>query len=402
MEFKAGGGALFACMWGVAFCVTGLPLYTLGVFAQPISAEFGWRLSDFSLAPLFVQGGLVVSVPVVGFLIDRYGARRIALISIPVLAAAVASLSTLQGSLVAFLALALAIPLLGGGASGITYARVVNGWFSVARGRALGLLAGAIGLMSIFGPRVVQLVVDAYGWRIGYLIVAAAVLSPLPVAWLLLREKREMSSANTSRHAQLAAEPGIDAPQALSSRLFATLALGFICIAIPTGAMIFIVVPFLTSQGMERADAAALAGIFGAASLTGRVVMGWVFDRVNAAWACALVFICGAIGLVVLALTGIEYAALCIGIVGFMLGTDVDAMSYLTARYFGMRAFGKIAAVIQASTSLFAGAGPFLLAKLAERAGGFTMPLLLLAGITLLGAIAMALVARKPFQFGAS
>src|SRR5271163_1522772 len=168
-EFRHGWTVLVAAIVGVSLCVTGLPNYAIGLFIDPFSREFGWSRSAISLWSVWQMGALACITPVVGVLIDRFGSRPIALISIPLFAAAIASMSLLAGDIRMLYLAAVATSILGGGTIVTLYSKTVNGWFRTGRGRALGFLGSGIALASIFGPRVLQQVVDRVGWRTGFL-----------------------------------------------------------------------------------------------------------------------------------------------------------------------------------------------------------------------------------------
>jgi MFS family permease len=132
------------------------------------------------------MGALACITPVVGVLIDRFGTRPIALISIPLFAAAIASMSLLGGDIRMLYLGAVATSVFGGGTIVTLYSKTVNGWFRAGRGRALGFLGSGIALASIFGPRAVQTVIDREGWRAGFIFLALLVLLVFPVVYFLL------------------------------------------------------------------------------------------------------------------------------------------------------------------------------------------------------------------------
>src|SRR5271154_315591 len=92
-EFRHGWTVLAAAIVGVSLCVTGLPNYAIGLFIDPLSREFGWSRSAISLWSAWQMGALACITPVVGVLIDRFGSRPVAMISIPLFAASIASMS---------------------------------------------------------------------------------------------------------------------------------------------------------------------------------------------------------------------------------------------------------------------------------------------------------------------
>src|SRR5580658_4574585 len=114
-EFRRSWKVLFAAMIGVSLCVTGLPNYAIGLFTDPLAREFGWSRSAISLWSAWQFGALACITPVAGVLMDRFGTRPVALISIPLFSAAIASMSLLQGDIRMLYAGAVMTSVLGGG-----------------------------------------------------------------------------------------------------------------------------------------------------------------------------------------------------------------------------------------------------------------------------------------------
>ena len=72
---------MLASTFGISLGMSPLPFYTIGVFAQPLAEEFGWGIDQimFGLVPFCVV--TVISAPMAGYLSDRFGVRKVALIS---------------------------------------------------------------------------------------------------------------------------------------------------------------------------------------------------------------------------------------------------------------------------------------------------------------------------------
>lgn len=68
-----------------------LPFYTIGVFAGPLGAEFGWGMGKILTAMMFFTVTAVIASPIVGFITDRVGPRRVVLTSIPLFSLAMMS-----------------------------------------------------------------------------------------------------------------------------------------------------------------------------------------------------------------------------------------------------------------------------------------------------------------------
>jgi predicted MFS family arabinose efflux permease len=391
-EFRIGWKVLLAAMIGVSLCVTGLPNYAVGLFIDPLSREFGWSRSAISLWTLWQMGALACITPVIGILIDRFGTRPIALISIPLFSAAIASMSLLGRDIRMLYFLGVATSVLGGGTIVTLYSKTVNGWFKVGRGRALGFLGSGIALASIFGPRAVQAVIDREGWRLGFVFLAFLVLLVFPVVYFLLFEKERDTAGQETAH-----KTGLTLGQAVRRPVFWYQGATYLLMSLQTNGLMITLVTYLTDQKLTRSEAAGRLGLFGASSLLGRLASGFVFDRFRAPPVCAAVYFLAAVATATLALFGVGFSSECIIVTGLALGSETDALSYLTARYFGMRAYGEIATLFAVGIAIGNGVGPYAISRLRETSGGYEVPFLVVAALTGIAASLMALLSRHPY-----
>jgi predicted MFS family arabinose efflux permease len=132
-------------------------------------------------------------------------------------------------------------------------------------------------------------------------------------------------------------------------------------------------------------------------SLLGRLASGFVFDRFRAPPVCAAVYFLAALAAAALAVFGVRLSSPCIIVTGLALGSETDALSYLTARYFGMRAYGEIATLFAVGIAIGNGIGPFAISRLRETSGGYEVPFLVVAALTAVAAALMALLDRHPY-----
>jgi MFS family permease len=395
LEFRSAWKVLVAAIVGVSLCVTGLPNYAIGLFIDPLSKEFGWSRSAISLWSVWQMGALACVTPVVGILIDRFGSRPIALVSIPLFAAAIASMSLLGGDIRMLYAGAVATSILGGGTIVTLYSKTVNGWFRTGRGRALGFLGSGIALASIFGPRALQIVVDRVGWRAGFQFLALIVLLAFPFVYFLLFERKMDSGAPE-------APPvfGLTLKEAVRTPVFWYQAVSYFLISLLTNGLMITLVPYLTDQNLTRAQAAGHLGLFGVSSLLGRLVSGFIFDRFRAPPVCAVIYFMATAATAALAFLGVGFSSVCIIVIGLALGSETDALGYLTARYFGMRAYGEIATLFAVGLAIGNGIGPFAVSRLHELSGGYAAPFLVVAALTGIAAVLMVLLSRHPYLKG--
>ncbi|WP_343716336.1 MFS transporter [Inquilinus sp.] len=364
-ELAAGWPVLVAATLGCAMGASSLPFYSLGSFIAPLQQEFGWARGDITTAFLCLTLVLAVIAPGLGWLIDRFGPRAVALAAIPGFALTLYLLSRFDGTLAGFYLCFGLAALLGGGTTPILYTRAVNGRFDAARGLALGLTLAGMGVMAIALPPLLAVVIGDHGWRAGYLMLAGFALLPWPFVLASLGGRRAAGPV-------AAAEAwGVERGVALRSRIFWTIAVGFCAIAIAVSALTVHMVPLLRDAGMDPLRAAGVASLTGFGVLLGRLVIGWLIDQFFAPRVAAAIFGLTAIGCLLLAYGGFGLAPLAAFLIGFSLGAEVDLISYLTARYFGMRRYGFLYATIYAFFAVGAAIGPLVAGRIYDATGGY-------------------------------
>ncbi len=99
-------GKIFYGWWIVSAAAVGLlfskgPVifFTFGVFFGPLGADLQWSRADISVALTLLMVTECLTLPVVGKMVDRYGARRVAAPSLFLLGTSVASLYFLTPNL---------------------------------------------------------------------------------------------------------------------------------------------------------------------------------------------------------------------------------------------------------------------------------------------------------------
>jgi MFS family permease len=181
---------VFATICGLLVGAGPINVFTFGVFLKPITEDLGLSRGAFSAALTFHAAVAAVVLPIIGWLVDRWGARRIMLPGLLLYALATACYGLLQASPSLFTFLIFALTgLVGGVQSPIPYAAVIARWFDRQRGLALGIGTAGVGLGVALMPQVAALLIDAVGWRLAYVGLAIVVLLvAFPPVALFLRE----------------------------------------------------------------------------------------------------------------------------------------------------------------------------------------------------------------------
>lgn len=402
-EFRNGWRVLVVSAMGVTCGITAVPIYTIGAFVGPLEDAYGWSRGAILSATVFAYLTLIFAGPVAGWLTDRFGPRRIALWSVPGMAFAVGSASVLADRLWGlYLAYAL-IGILGAGTSPVVWTRAVSSWFVRKRGLAFGLTLMGTGLFATVGPIYVTVAISQFGWRGGYLalaVVPVIFVLPLVYFWFFERQHVAAKPGESVPRAAVAHE-GMEPSAAFRTPHFWIICVTFLMFSTAISGYISSYIPMLTDAGLTRESAASMAGFIGISVIVGRAITGFLLDHFPAAVLSALVMLLPGVGCLlwgigVTGITGAFASAIFVGLAG---GAEFDLVAYMTARYFGLRHYGKLYGILFSSVIAGAAVGPLMFGFGFDVAGSYAPILLISAALFFLGAISQVFLRQTPRAF---
>ncbi len=399
-EVRRNAVLILASCVGVICSSIVLPFYTIGALLKPLSAEFGWARADVQLAILFSSGLGAATAVIVGWLSDRFGPRPVALPGLVGLALGFFLAAGMNGQLwMLYLAYG-CMAVLGAGTTPVTWTRAITSQFQNQRGLALGLTLSGTGICATLAPALTVWMVEHYGWRSAYVGLG---LLPLllagPIVWYGFRP-------GVNRSAGPAAIPPIDTvtppwgltlTQATQSYRFWILCSSIFMIYLAVSGISPNLIAALTDKGFSPTDAATAQGAYGLAIIAARLLVGYLIDRFWAPGVALIALSLPAIGCLVL--TGAPHFATVIAaasLIGFAAGAELDLMSFLAARYFGLRHYAKIYAVLYATLALAGGIAPMLFARVFDRTASYDISFLSAAGLFVTGAVLLLALGRYP------
>jgi len=358
--------------WVVAATVLGLivgagpvNVFTFGVFLKPITAELGIGRATFSSALTLHATMAALMCPLFGWMIDRWGVRRVMLPALVLYALGIAAYALITADPFAITYLIFGITGLTGTVAGpIPYSTVISQWFDRQRGLALGIGMAGVGLGVALMPQLATALIAEFGWRAAYIGMAVAVVvcAFVPVA-LFVREPADFAARpqpGESRGAALDL-PGAGVREALCSWLFWGLGLAFFLDVIAINGTLTHIVALLTDRGIGCEVAVTALSGTGIALLAGRVLSGWFLDRFRGPYVAIGFFMTPMVGLLLL-MSHAEGAAPFLGAIclGIGIGAEIDLMAFFASRYFGLRNYAKIYGTMFGLFGFGVGIGPAL------------------------------------------
>jgi sugar phosphate permease len=150
-------------------------------------------------------------------------------------------------------------------------------------------------------------------------------------------------------------------------------------------------------QHFTQQHAAGIVSLVLASSLVGRVVMGWLADRFPKKYVMLLIYLLVASAIPLLFVVEVPGALVVFAIVfGVGLGGDYMIIPLMAAELFGLRVMGRLLGVVLTADGIAEAVAPMLVGYLRDRTGAYTAGFVVLIGLAVAGAAAVALLPRTP------
>ncbi len=366
--------AASSCCVFVSFA--SLLVYTFSIFLKPVTEEFGWSREAASIAFGIAAITVAVCSPPLGYLLDRYPARRIILPCITVFGCAFASLALMTRHLWHLYAVFFVLGVVGNGTAQLAYARALSTWFRDRRGAAFAVLMTGGAMGAIVWPLIAQALIDTVSWRTATAILGAAVLG---IGWPLGSRVKEREGAVIAREE---ATSGLPVAAAIRSRIFWIIVTVLFCASISQNGAITHLSAMLTDRGISPGGAALAASALGGAAVLGRLLAGWLLDRFFAPRVAMILLLAAALGALVLSGTRSQSAGVAgAALIGVGMGGEADITPWLLAKYFGLRSFSTLYGLSWTAYAIAGAIGPIIMGKAFDATGSYQSLLVQLAAV---------------------
>ena len=392
------------CMFGY-----GTWLYSFGVFFKPMSEEFGWTraMTSGAYALRSVEGG--VASPIVGWAVDKYGARLLVIIGAIVAGGAFCLMPLIKSLMGFYLIYGI---MLSAGMSAMLYLpawTVIAKWFHRRLSLALALLSVGAGFGGIICAPLAAHMIHRFGWRSAFVVMGIFIwVVVIPLAFVIRERPEEMGlSPDGDPPAPPVADPALDAvgtpvssaaqgsadytlKEAVSSSAFWFLALAFFFQGMAHSTVTVHTVPALTDAGIAPERAAISIGLLTLVSIIGRLAFGYLGDFFSKRYLFMISYAlmgCGMLVLMNAKTMGMVWLFLFLFGIGF--GGNIPLMPAIRAEYFGRKSLGKIQGFMDPVMMAAGATGPIWTGYIFDSTGSYRLAFMTIGLLTFLAAVAM-------------
>ncbi len=379
--------ALFVCL-GLLYGIW----YSYAVFLVALIEEFGWSRSVTAGAMsvfILVHGFFG---PVAGRLVERFGARRLIMAGALLMTAGLVITSQITNWWQLYLGFGV-ITAIGLGACGWVPTVVLMGkWFPHKIGSALGIVTAGIGVGILGLVPLVNLLIETYGWRAAFLVLAFLVLVVVtPIAVCVLHDPRALpgknhyggsTAATANSSATDVATNDWTVGSAVRSRGFRFVALAFFTGATISQMLLMHQFAFMVDQGVDKMLASMIGGLIGFVSVPAKIMWGTLSDRLGRESTYTLGLTCVFLSVVALALVawvpGLLMPLMFAVLVGLGYSVHAPLIPAVARDMFAGPRFPTIFGTISVFSSLGGATGAWLGGALHDLFGNYG-PMLVLA-----------------------
>ncbi len=383
-----------ATAFTVLFAVVGFALWGLPYYYDFMVQQFGWTrgqvtsgnaLSKLVIGPVF---GFLA-----GWLVDKFGPRRLMMAGILMAGIALVGLGSISTlGMFYFFYLINALGYVCGGP--LPNQILLTRWFDKSRGKAMGIAYLGIGLGGAAVPWVSHLLVQHFGWQaalniLGIIIVVIA----FPMAFFV----KESPDAVAQREVVCTRSPQKLLSGAFKTPAFYLVALGSMCsIAAVSGIQQNLKLFLSLDRHYSQGDTTRVISLILACSIIGRLLMGWLADLMPKKYVMLIIYVLVAAAIPFLFTGGgLNTLYIFAFIFGIALGGDYMIIPLMTAEIFSMEILGRLLGVILTADGVAEAVSPWWVSHLRDSTGTYATGFVVLIGIALLGATAVAMLPRR-------
>ncbi|HMJ70297.1 MAG TPA: MFS transporter [Cyclobacteriaceae bacterium] len=374
------------------FSLVGIMFYGLPFFYDFWLTEFGWTRATVTSGNAM---GKIIVGPIFGFaagwVIDRFGPRRLMLSGIVMGGIALIGLSVMT-SLWQFYVFYFfnALGYMCGGP--LPNQVLISRWFEKSRGKAMGVAYLGIGIGGMLVPQIAKWLNVEFGWHDALMILGIAMIAiAFPMAWFV--KENPVDPAHQAKHES----PKLPIGHILKGWPFYLLMIGSMCsIGAVAGTSQNLKLFFSIDLHYSQTEAANVLSIVLGSSIIGRLLMGWLADRIQKKYVMLLIYGLVAVSIPLLYFADVPGVIYVFAFIfGVALGGDYMIIPLMAAELFGVRVMGRVMGLVITADGLSEAFSPMLAAWLRDTSGSYANGFAALIILAIIGTVAVLFLPGK-------
>ena len=388
----------------------GIQSFTFGVIYPAMSDALGWGRGAVAIGLALRPLGAAFMGPIVGPLIDKFGAKWLMFFSAIIGGIATIAVAEVTQIWQFYVVYGIAGALTFTGVGDLVATAVIPKWFIRKRGRALGLATmGNPAAGMVLAPMLAFVVIE-FGWQVGWWFLGLLILFLGTPASLLMRrqpedfgllpdgdvDSLEQSDGQNENRKATPVEVQWTARESVQTLTFWLLLLAFTVGLTAVGGVVLHEYAFLTERGLSSPVAAAVLSTHAVGAALARIIWGGLADRFPIRYVMSAIFFFSACGLAILLLSSsVPFAFLFAVVYGLSVGGTGVVQPTIWANYFGRGFIGTIRGITMPAQLVSVAAGPVMAGVLYDVTGGYTLPYQIFLATLVIGGIIM-IFTRQP------
>jgi sugar phosphate permease len=265
---------------------------------------------------------------------------------------------------------------------------VIANWFGARRGLAMGFAIAGTSAGGFVMTLVVSSVIRGFGLRAAYVALAAPMfLIVIPIVLALVRSRPPGTVRMTVAERSQTLE-GFETRAALRTRSFWMILIAHFCFAFAAAGTLIHMAAYLTDIGYKSANVAFAISLVFAATVFGKVFMGYFADRVSARIALTVNFVVQTLSLLlVFGASRVAVTIVFVPLYGFTLGPPLMLVPLLIAESLGLRRYGSLSGILGVPGTIGAVLGPPVAGYIFDVTHSYTSAFALFIVIDVIGAL---------------
>ena len=387
----------------IASCI-GIVWNCNSLFIKPICAELGLSRQSVSVTQTIMSWAYMSVSLIFGWVCNKTDLRKVMMVAACVIGTAFFLFSKVQ-SLASLYVITAVVSICYSFLTVLPFSLIISNWFYERRGTAIGLAFMGSGVGGMFFTFLAGKCMAAFGWRTTYQILAVLLLViVVPCVFLIVRLRpedmgltpygtpEEPTAEQLNYHSQ-----GVTCRQAAAKPLFWILCLGAMVMSACQNSISLNIPPHLTDIGYSIEFATNVLALTMGGLAVGKLVLGWLYDKIGVRWATLLACIEMALGLVGMNCARFSPMAAVLIVVGGGMGTAFGSVTYpiLTQTFYGMKDYSLIYGITFAFNGFGGGIASPIINRMYDLTKTYVPSLTVMLILVLICTVTYAIILRK-------